>query len=163
MGYTLPLDPTKPGALYPQNLNGCGSAFDSNMPPDYNPDTYCTPAPFYSPDVKRILAGIMNSIDPMMKTSLGLCGSAEYLKAANTSLAGAYYAAIVAINDTVLDVTAGATNEVDSSGVDVNLAALSGVTLKAGTVLNGIFKKVVVVTGVVKLLPLPAVLRPGFY
>lgn len=126
------------------------------QPPSYNPDTYCSPLPYFIPDLKNMLAGLRDSIDPMIQASLGLCGVPMYLDGAlNTSLAGYYYCAIVVIRDTILNVTAGNTNEIDGTGADISLAALSGATLPAGTVLNGTFKKVVVTSGHVKLLPHP--------
>lgn len=54
--------------VYPANNNPCGSEFNPTMPPNYKGDeTYCTPNPFYDADLKRLLAGVMNSIDPMLK------------------------------------------------------------------------------------------------
>lgn len=132
------------------------SKWAATMPPSYNPDTYCSQLPYYIPDLKNLLAGMRDSIDPMIQASLGLCGKAMYLDGGTpTSLAGYYYCAVVVLRDTLLNVTAGNTNEIDGDGIDVNLAPLSGATLPAGTVLNGTFKKVVIVSGHVKLLPHP--------
>lgn len=145
---------------YPLNSNTCGGAFDPVMPPSFKPDTYCEPSPYYSVDVKRLLGGIMNSVEPMQRTSLGLCGTPEYLSGAAVSAGGVYYSAIMVLNNAILNVAAGQTNEVNSSGADVNLGALAGVTLPAGTVLLGVFKKVVLTSGVIKLMPLSPVLIP---
>lgn len=126
------------------------------QPPSYNPNTYCSPLPYFIPDLKNLLAGLRDSIDPMIQASLGLCGTPMYLNAAlNTSLAGYYYCAIVVLKDTVLNVTAGNTNEIDGTGTDVALTVLSLLSIPAGTVLNGTFKKVVLTSGEVKLLPHP--------
>ena len=132
------------------------SKWSATMPPSYNPNTYCSPLPYYLPDLKNMLAGLRDSIDPMLQASLGLCGIPMYLDGViNTSLAGYYYCAIVVLRDCVLNVTAGNTNEIDGTETDISLAALTGAILPAGTILNGTFKKVVLVSGQVKLLPHP--------
>lgn len=135
----------------------CNTAkWDAIKPPGYNATSYCNRFPYYTPELMDIRAGLRDSMDPMMQASLGLCGKPMYLDGGtNTSLAGYYYCAIVVLRDAVLNVTAGNTNEIDSDGVDVNLAPLSGATLAAGLILNGTFKKIVLVSGHVKILPHP--------
>lgn len=135
----------------------CNTAkWSAVQPPSYNPDTYCSPLPYYLPDLKNMLAGLRDSIDPMIQASLGLCGTPEYLSGTQTSAAGYFYCGIVCLNDTILNVAAGQTTEKLADGVtDVDVADLSLKTLPAGTILNGTFSKVVLSSGLVKLLPHP--------
>jgi len=135
----------------------CNTAkWSAVQPPSYNAATYCSPLPYFIPDLKDMLAGLRDSIDPMIQASLGLCGTPMYLDGGiTTSLNGYYYCAIVVLRDAVLNVAAAQTNEIDGTGADINLTALSGATLFAGTILNGTFKKVVLISGHVKLLPHP--------
>jgi hypothetical protein len=94
--------------------------------------------------------------DPIALASLGLWGSNYYLDPANTtSPLGRYYCCIQAITATVLNVTAGNTREFDQNGTDVNLAALSGLSIPAGTLLYGNYSKVVLISGHVKLIANP--------
>jgi hypothetical protein len=125
------------------------------MPPSYNPNTYCTPSPYYSPDEKNILAGFRDSIDPMMQAQMGICGTAKYLTGSQGSLAGVYYCMIQVLNDTVFNVTATNTEERDGNGNAVDISALSGKTIPAGTFLYGNFYRVVTVSGLVKIYPHP--------
>lgn len=129
---------------------------EANMPPNYNPNNYCAPSPYWSKESKFILAGLRDSIDPMMQAQLGLCGTHQYLDGGSpTSTVGKYYCAIVVIRDTILNVAALQTNEIDGAGADVNLSPLAGATLPAGTILLGNYKKVVIVSGHVKLMAHP--------
>jgi hypothetical protein len=94
--------------------------------------------------------------DPIALASLGLWGSNYYLDVGNTTTPlGKYYTCIQVIAATVLNVTAGNTREFDAAGTDVNLAALSGLTIPAGTLLYGYFSKVVLISGHVKCMANP--------
>lgn len=116
----------------------------------------CPKNPYRIYELEDIRAGLRDSIDPMTQASLGLCGTPQYLDGVtNTSTAGKYYCGIVVLRDTILNVAAGQSNEVDGSGVDVSLTPLNGVTLPAGSILLGNWKKVVLVSGNVKLMPHP--------
>lgn len=147
----MALDPTKPAYKYPANNAGCSSAFNPDMPPSVNENTYCSPEPVYSIDRKRILSGLMNSVDPMLKTSLGICGTPVYLSGAMVSPVGRY-AAIVVLQDITID---GANFvEIDSNGAAVDTSLLAGKVLSKGTILNGIFTKVGITVGLCKLIAL---------
>lgn len=116
----------------------------------------CPKNPYRIYELEDIRAGLRDSIDPMTQASLGLCGTAQYLDGGSpTSTLGLYFCGIVVLRDCVLNVTAGNTNEINGAGADLNLAPLSGATLPAGTILLGNFKKVVLVSGHVKLMPHP--------
>jgi hypothetical protein len=94
--------------------------------------------------------------DPIALASLGLWGSNYYLDPARTTTPlGKYYTCIQIINATVLNVTAGNTREFDSAGTDVDLAALSGLSIPAGTLLYGYFSKVVLISGHAKCMANP--------
>jgi len=94
--------------------------------------------------------------DPLAMASLGLWGSNYYLDPTRTtSPLGAYYCCIQVITASVLNVTAGNTREFDQNGADVNLAALSGLSIPAGTLLFGRYSKVVLISGHVKLIANP--------
>jgi hypothetical protein len=94
--------------------------------------------------------------DPIALASLGLWGSNYYLDVGNTTTPlGKYYTCIQVIAAAVLNVTAGNTREFDAAGTDVNLAALSGLTIPAGTLLYGYFSKVVLISGHVKCMANP--------
>lgn len=152
----MSLDPTLPIYASPANNNPCGDAWNPDLPASANVNTYCSPDPYWSPDMKRLLSGMINSIDPIMQASLGICKTNEYLAAGGVSTAGKYYCAIVVIADAVLNVAAGQTNEKNGfDNSDINLAPLTGITLKAGTILYGNFAKVVLVSGLVKIMGHP--------
>lgn len=146
---------TDPIYASPVNSNECGALWNPALPNSANPATYCNPSPYWDADRKRILSGLMNAIDPMMRASMALCGTPAIQAGSATSLAGAYYCAINVITDTILNVAVGQSNLVDSNAADVNIAGLAGITLPAGTVLYGNWKKVVTVSGVVQLMPHP--------
>ena len=94
--------------------------------------------------------------DPIALASLGLWGANFYLDPGNTTTPlGKYYCCIQVINAAVLNVTAGNTRELDQTGTDVNLAALSGLSIPAGTLLYGNFSKVVLISGHVKCIANP--------
>lgn len=94
--------------------------------------------------------------DPIALASLGLWGSNYYLDPANTtSPVGKFYCCIQVIAAAVLNVTAGNTREFDSTGTDVNLSALSGLSIPTGTLLYGNYSKVVLISGHVKLIANP--------
>jgi hypothetical protein len=94
--------------------------------------------------------------DPLALASLGLWGSNYYLDVGHTTTpAGKYYTCIQIIAATVLNVTAGNTREFDAAGTDVDLAALSGLTIPAGTLLYGYFSKVVLISGHAKCMANP--------
>jgi hypothetical protein len=94
--------------------------------------------------------------DPIALASLGLWGSNYYLDPGNTtSPLGINYCCIQCITATVLNVTAGNTREFDQNLNDVNLSALSGLSLPAGTLLYGSYSKVVLISGHVKLIANP--------
>ena len=94
--------------------------------------------------------------DPISLASLGLYGSNYYLDPAiTTSPLGQYYCCIQVITASVLNVTAGNTREFDQNGADVNLSALSGLSIPAGTLLYGRYSKVVLISGHVKLIANP--------
>lgn len=135
----------------------CNTAkWDGTKPPNYNATSYCNRLPYYTPELIDIRAGLRDSIDPMIQASLGLCGTPEYLSGTQTSAAGYFYCAIVCLKDTTLNVSAGNTAEVLADGVTaIDLADLSLQVLPAGTILNGTFSKVVLASGLVKLLPHP--------
>ena len=126
---------------------------EANMPPSYNPATYCTPSPYYSKDVKDLLAGFRDSIDPMMQAQMGLCGVPVYLTGIDSSTAN--YCMIQIISATILNVGGGQTTEKDGNGADVPLGSLAAITLTGGTFLYGNFTKVVLVSGLVKCYPHP--------
>lgn len=97
-----------------------------------------------------------STADPIALASLGLWGSNYYLDAGHTTTPlGKYYCCIQVIAAAVLDVTAGNTREFDSAGNDVDLAALSGLSIPAGTLLYGYFSKVVLISGHVKCIANP--------
>lgn len=131
------------------------SKWDGTKPPGYNPDQYCNRFPYYTPELIDIRAGFRDSIDPMMQAQMGLCGTPEYLTTGNSSTAGKYFCMIEILTDTILDVAAGGTNEIDGTGSDITLTNLGGVTLKTGLFLYGNFKKVKLVSGLVKCYPHP--------
>lgn len=94
--------------------------------------------------------------DNISLATLGLFGSNYYLDAGNTTTPlGQYYCCIQCITATVLNVTAGNTREFDQNGNDVNLSALSGLSIPAGTLLYGRYSKVVIVSGHVKCIANP--------
>jgi hypothetical protein len=94
--------------------------------------------------------------DNISLASLGLYGSNYYLDPTRTtSPSGQYYCCIQVITATVLNVTAGNTREFDQNGTDVDLAALSGLSIPAGTLLYGRYSKVVLISGHVKLIANP--------
>lgn len=129
---------------------------EANMPPSYNPDTYCTPSPYYSKDVKDLLAGFRDSIDPMIQAQMGICGAPIYLSGTQSSTGD--YCMIQILSDTVLDVTA-VTGTIEKTGglvpADVSLANLAAVILPKGLILNGNFTQVKLVSGLVKCYPHP--------
>jgi hypothetical protein len=94
--------------------------------------------------------------DPLSLASLGLWGSNYYLDVTHTTTpVGKYYTCIQVIAAAVLNVTAGNTREFDQIGTDVDLSALSGLTIPAGTLLYGYFSKVVLISGHVKCMANP--------
>lgn len=94
--------------------------------------------------------------DAMTLASLGLYGSNYYLDAGHTTTPlGKYYCCIQIIAAAVLNVTAGNTREIDAAGTDVDLAALSGLSIPAGTLLYGNFSKVVLISGHAKCIANP--------
>jgi hypothetical protein len=126
---------------------------EANMPPSYDPATYCTPSPYYSKDVKDLLAGFRDSIDPMIQAQMGLCGTPVYLSGTGTSTAK--YCMIQILSDTVLNVVAGQTTEQTGAAVVMDLTPLSAVILPKGLILNGNFTKITLVSGLVKCYPHP--------
>ena len=99
---------------------------------------------------------IVSTADPLALASLGLWGSNYYLDAGNTTTPlGKYYTCIQVIAAAVLNVTGGNTREIDSTGTDVNLTALSGLSIPAGTLLYGTFTKVVLISGHAKCMANP--------
>ena len=97
-----------------------------------------------------------STTDPLALASLGLWGANFYLDAAiTTTPLGKYYTCIQIIAAAVLNVTGGNTREIDSTGTDVNLAALSGLSIPAGTLLYGTFTKVVLISGHAKCMANP--------
>lgn len=131
------------------------SKWNGTKPAGFNPDNYCSRLPYYTPELIDIREGFKNSIDPMMQAQMGICGTVQYLAAAATSTAGKYYCMIQVIEDTVLNVAAAQTDEIDGLGASVDLTALIAVVLPKGLILYGNFKKVVTVTGLIKLYPHP--------
>jgi hypothetical protein len=130
---------------FPANNNPCGSAFNPQMPPSYNPDTYCSPAPYYDADTKRLLAGVMNSIDPMIKANMGLCKKPALV---GTVAVVGNFMAIQFLADSVLDLTVvtGSTFASYENG-DFAPALLSGVTISKGTTLYLQFTQVKLISG----------------
>jgi hypothetical protein len=130
---------------FPANNNSCGSAFNPQMPPSYNPDTYCSPAPYYDADTKRLLAGVMNSIDPMIKANLGICKRPALV---GTVAVVGNFMAIQFLADSVLDLTVvtGSTFATYQNG-DFAPALLSGVTISKGTTLYLQFTQVKLISG----------------
>ena len=99
---------------------------------------------------------ISTTTDAISLATLGLWGSNFYLDAAiTTTPLGKYYTCIQVIAAAVFNVTAGNTREFDQSGTDVNLAALSGLSIPAGTLLYGYFSKVVLISGHAKCMANP--------
>lgn len=124
------------------------SKWNGTKPAGFNSNQYCSRLPYYIPELIDIRAGFRDSIDPMIQAQMGLCGTHVYLGALGSSTAN--YCMIQIIEDTVLNVAAGNTNEKDGAGADISLAALSGKTLPKGMIINGNFVKVVLVSGTVK-------------
>lgn len=99
---------------------------------------------------------ISTTADPISLATLGLWGSNFYLDAAHTTTPlGKYYTCIQVIAAAVFNVTAGNTREFDSTGTDVDLSALSGLSIPAGTLLYGYFSKVVLISGHAKCMANP--------
>lgn len=99
---------------------------------------------------------VNSTADPLALASLGLWGANYYLDAGNTTTPlGKYYTCIQVIAAAVLNVTGGNTREIDSTGTDVNLTALSGLSIPAGTLLYGTFTKVVLISGHAKCMANP--------
>lgn len=99
---------------------------------------------------------VATTADPISLATLGLWGSNFYLDAGHTTTpAGKYYTCIQIIAAAVLNVTAGNTREFDSTGTDVDLAVLSGLSIPAGTLLYGYFSKVVLISGHAKCMANP--------
>ena len=142
---------------YPPNNNPCGSAWDNGvLPPNAKVDTYCTQENYYSVDRKRILGGLMNEVSPILQAQIGICEVNEYLGGAGTSIAANWYFAIQVITDTTLNVGVGQTAEINGAlNTAVDLTPLSAKVLPAGTILYGNFSKVVLVSGLVKLMGHP--------
>lgn len=130
---------------FPANNNSCGSAFNPQMPPSYNPDTYCSPAPYYDADLKRLLAGVMNSIDPMIKANMALCRKPVIV---GTTQVTGNFMAIQILADAVLDTTVvtGSTFATYENG-DFVPAPLTGVVLSKGTTIYLQFTAVKLVSG----------------
>lgn len=127
----------------------------ADRPPNW-PVSHCTPLPYYSPDLKDIKAGLRDSIDPMIQGQMGLCGVPKVLNAASpTTAVGDFYCQIQIITDTVLNVTPGNTRMIDGNGADVDLSALSAITITKGTTLLGNWTEINLVSGVVIVLPHP--------
>ena len=99
---------------------------------------------------------IATTTDPLALASLGLWGSNYYLDTGHTTTPlGKYYTCVQIIAATVLNVTGGNTREFDQTGTDVDLAALSGLSIPAGTLLYGYFSKVVLISGHAKCMANP--------
>lgn len=130
---------------FPANNNSCGSAFNPQMPPSYNPDTYCSPAPYYDADTKRLLAGVMNSIDPMIKANLGICKKPALV---GTVAVVGNFMAIQFLADSVLDLTVvtGSTFASYENG-DFASTLLNGVLISKGTTLYLQFTQVKLISG----------------
>ena len=97
-----------------------------------------------------------STTDAISLATLGLWGSNYYLDTTQTTTPlGKYYTCIQIIAAAVLNVTGGNTREFDSTGTDVNLAALSGLSIPAGTLLYGYFSKVVLISGHAKCMANP--------
>jgi hypothetical protein len=130
---------------FPANNNACGSAFNPQMPPSYNEDTYCSPAPYYDADTKRLLAGVMNSIDPMIKANMGLCKRPALV---GTVAVVGNFMAIQFLADSVLDLTVvtGSTFASYENG-DFASTLLNGVLISKGTTLYLQFTQVKLVSG----------------
>ena len=130
---------------FPANNNSCGSAFNPQMPPSYNPNTYCSPAPYYDADTKRLLAGVMNSIDPMIKANMGLCKKPALV---GTVAVVGNFMAIQFLADSVLDLTVvtGSTFASYENG-DFASTLLNGVLISKGTTLYLQFTQVKLISG----------------
>lgn len=99
---------------------------------------------------------VSSTADPIALATLGLWGSNYYLDAGHTTTPlGKYYTCIQVIATAVFNVTAGNTREFDQIGTDVDLAALSGLAIPAGTLLYGYFSKVVLISGHAKCMANP--------
>lgn len=123
---------------YPENLNPCGSAWNPVLPPSANPETYCSPSPYYDIDNKRILGGLMNAVDPILRSQLQLCGTTEFF---TTAQKNKNYMGILLLEDSVIDTTA------NTAAAGVDFTPLTGKTLKAGTTILAQFTKVKLVSG----------------
>lgn len=137
--------PTDFTNAFPANNNPCGSAFNPDMPPSYNPDTYCSPAPYYDADLKRLLAGVMNSIDPMIKANMALCKKPAII---GTTQVTGNFMAIQILADAILDVTpiTGSTFVAYQDG-SFDPAPLTGIILSKGTTIYLQFTAVKLVSG----------------
>lgn len=132
--------------VFPANNNPCGNQFNPVMPPNYKGDeTYCTPNPFYDADLKRLLAGVMNSIDPMIKANMALCKKPVIV---GTTQVTGNFMAIQILADAVLDTTVvtGSTFATYENG-DFVPAPLTGIILSKGTTIYLQFTAVKLVSG----------------
>lgn len=126
---------------------------DPNPNPDFNPLDLCQRSPYYQVEGRNILAGLRDSIDPMIQAQMGLCGQAVNINAAKVkTVVGVIYFSITAINDLVLDtaVTKDKGTTIVSQG-----AELDGITIPAGTTIYGSFSEIKVVSGVARANPSP--------
>ena len=123
---------------YPENLNPCGSAWNPVLPPSANPETYCSPSPYYDIDNKRILGGLMNAVDPMMRSQLQLCGTTRFFTTAQQNF---NFMGVLMLEDSVIDTTA------NTIATGTDLTPLAGKTIKAGTVIFAPFTKFKLVSG----------------
>lgn len=130
---------------------------EANMPPSYNPATYCTPSPYYMPDLKNLLAGFRDSIDPMMQAQMNLCGVPLVINAASAVTANnVFYWKIQVLEDnTVFNILPGNTTLKDNALNDVNIGAMSAKTYKQGLELFGNWTTIKLTAGHVMLYPHP--------
>ena len=112
----------------------CQSPYNPTMPPSANPETYCSPSPYYDQDNKRILGGLMNSIDPMQRANMGLCRK-PYIVGTTQVVCKVF--SIQFLADSVIDFTGGGVATIGStySNGDADLTPLVGVTIAKGTCL----------------------------
>lgn len=117
---------------------------DPNPNPDFNPLDLCQRSPYYQVEGRNILAGLRDSLDPMIQAQMGICGTNKDLLPATAATAvGVKYFAIFAVEDTVLE-----TASIKDKGVA--MPNWAGKVLTAGSTIYGEFSLVKIVSGFVR-------------
>lgn len=122
---------------------------EANMPPNYNPDNYCAPSPYWSKESKFILAGLRDSIDPMIQAQMGICGTNKNLNTGSVkTVVGFKYYSIQVITAAIIDtaVTKDKGTTLASQGT-----ALDGLSIPSGTILYGEFTEIKITAGIIRV------------